>query len=353
MNKTHLASLALVAATAAFSGQAFADGAAAKAAPAAPVASQNIYDKLPQGELKIPTKLTVPTAIPKGEQLEGVYVEVPEYLRKNPQAGTRYVQVFASADDAKARNSGQPTEAKECFMSASPAFNGDDEVRWNGSTATSVTVQPYPKSYSYGAYGASPKDMINVLSVRADRIASETPDKITLDSRVIFIDAQTMGARLSSETKTDFAFIKELPGRVKVYGARSKDQITFLVRRQKHPAERFAMGAMFVQQGASGGASASDDCHLTFTMPAKQASASTAVLQLEAVLDIKDPTADDDKPTVLPVSDGPVPVAPPGMREGHIRTLEVGFSSTWMSQDKSPVVSLTHGWLGRERTQNM
>ena len=349
MNKTHFVSIVALAASAALSQQALADGAApTKAASEAKPTVASIYDRLPEGELKVPTKLTLPAAIAKTETLEGVYVEIPDYIKKNPQQGTKYVQVFASAEDAKARNTGQPAAATECFMSAQPSFNNDDQIRWNGSQATSVTVQPYPKSYNYGAYGASPKDMNNVQAVRVDRIADESPEKVTLESRVVLIDAVTLGVRLSSQSKTDFAFIKELPGRVKIYGARSKDQMTFLVRRQKHPQERFAMGAMFVQQGTTGegSASASDDCHLTFNMPVKQAKAATAVLQLEAILDIKDPTSDDDSVKANPV-------ALPGTREGHIRTLEVGFSSTWMSQDKAPVVSLTHGWLGRERTQNM
>lgn len=313
-----------------------------------------LWDRLPEGELKTPTKLTAPSVIPKGESVDGVYVEVPEYLLKNPSSGTRYAQVFASKEDAKARTTGQPiADSNACFMSASPAFNGETEVRWNGSIGASVALSPYPKSYTYGAYGSTPKDMMNVLAVRADRLVDAGADKITLDSRVVFVDAQTLGARLVSEDKVDFALIKELPGRVKIYGAKSKDQITFLVKRQKHPAERFAMGGMFVQQGMNGGMSSSDECHVTFSMPAKAATATTAVLQLEAVLDIKEPGADDDKSATAPtVLDGPA-MPSNAMREGHIRTMEVGFSSTWMSQDKSPVISLSHGWLGRERTQQM
>jgi hypothetical protein len=339
-------------------------------APAAPVAAapaaaptpakglaaspETLWDKLPKGELKTPTKLTVPAVIPKGESVDGVYVEVPEYILKNPTAGSRYAQVFSSKEDAKARNTGQPIgDTGSCFMSASPAFNGETEVRWNGSIGASVAISPYPKSYSYGGYGATPKDMINVMAVRADRLLSSTPDHVTLDSRVVYVDAQTLGARLVSEDKVDFALIKELPGRVRIYGAKSNDQITFLVKRTKHPAERFPMGGMFVQQGINGGMSSSDECHITFTMPAKASTAATAILQLETVLDIKEPGADDDKSAVAPAAfEGPA-MPGNGMREGHIRTMEIGFSSTFMSQDKSPVISLTNGWLGRERIQQM
>ena len=63
-----------------------------------------------------------------------------------------------------------------CFMSASPTQNYNDEVRWSGSFAMNATVSPYPRSYNYGPYGATPKDMQTVGVLRVDKI-SDADDK--------------------------------------------------------------------------------------------------------------------------------------------------------------------------------
>jgi len=323
-----------------------------KASAANKASPQKLFETLPAGKLDIPTHLAVPDSIPKGESVEGVYAEIPEYLRNNPQAGQKYAQIFASKEDMEANNNGMGRRSNECFMSASPTMNYNDEIRWNGSFATNATVSPYPRSYTYGPSGASPKDMITVATVRADRVVDVTDTKATLETKIVYVDAETLGARLVSTQKVDFALVEELPGRVKIYAMKGDDSVTFLVRREQLPDERNPFGPMFVQQGMNGNVNTSDGCHMTFTMPVKQASASTAVIQLEALLEMKPMNADD-----FPTAQGGEMDAPPmamnGQKEARIRPMEIGFSSTWLSEDKAPVLSISHGWTGRERTQPM
>jgi len=294
----------------------------------------------------------VPDSIPKGESVEGVYVEVPEYLRQNPQAGTKYAQIFASKEDSVANNTGTGARSDVCFMTASPTMNYSDEIRWNGSFAMNATISPYPRSYNYGPYGATPKDMITVGTVRVDRITEASATSATLDTKIVYVDADSLSARLVSESKTEFTFIDELPGHVKVYGLKTDDSVTFLVKRDKVPDERTGVfGPMVVQQGMNGNVSTSDGCHMTFTMPVKQASAATAVIQLEALLEIKPVNADDQPQGMVGQGEIDGPMVPNGQKEARIRPMQIGFSSTWLTEDKAPVLSIAHGWTGRERTQ--
>jgi len=315
-----------------------------------------LFGALPSGKLDIPSHLAMPDSIPKGESVEGVYAEIPEYLKNNPQAGSKYAQIFASKEDAQANASGIPNSQRSdtCFMAASPTMNYSDEVRWSGSFSTNATVSPYPRSYNYGPYGASPKDMMTVAAVRVDHITEATDTKATLDTKIVYIDAETLGARLVSESKTEFTFVQELPGKVKLYALKSDDSVTFLVRRERLPDEVNPVGPMFVQLGNQGNVSTSDGCHMTFSMPVKPSAASTAIVQLEALLEIKPMNADDFPGAEVGQGEVDRPMmGMNGQKEARIRPMEIGFSSTWLSGDKSPVLSISHGWTGRERTQAM
>jgi hypothetical protein len=248
--------------------------------------------------------------------------------------------VYASKEDATARNSGTRTgEPNSCFMNSYPS--GASEVQWAGSLNTSTSVQNYPKTYGYN-YGS-------VQMVRSERIVKETGDKLTYDVTIAYVDAETMGVRQVSKQSVEFSLVRELPGKVKVYGAKSDDQLTFLVRRQRHDKERFFFGPLMVTVNGQHSASSSDGCPVMFSLKATKGVAANAVVQLEAMLEVQDiaPDAADSGITgrlgIMPVGDG--------QREARMRPMRIGVSSTWMSQDAAPVLSVSHGWAGRERTQ--
>ncbi len=338
---------------------AFADGKSDVKAPAAkaPVvksAPTAFFETLPVGKLDIPTHVTMPDSIPKGESVDGVYLDVPEYVKANP-ANQRYVQVYASKEDMQSINAGTGNKSEECFMAASPPMTANEELRWNGALATQTTVQPVARSYSYGPNGSVPDDLQYVTPLRVDRVVASDANGIKLESRVVLIDTKTMGARLVETETTDFKLIEELPGKVKVYGVKGDKEATFLVRRERLPDERTPFGPMFAQQGVTTTSSTSEGCHLTFTLPVKQAAATTAVVQLEALLELKPMNADDDaQPSQMANMQGEMAATPtPGQHEARIRPMQIGFSATWLSEDKAPVVSISHGWTGRERTQPM
>jgi len=339
-----LTNLLGLAAILALSSIASADDKGAKAAPV------DTFDKLPKAKLEIPRSATLPKSIPATEKVDGYHVEIPAHYREGRGAGNgpTYATVHASKEEAAARNSGQPTEGSPtCFMTAYP--NHSSDINWSASFGTSTSVQNYAQASYPGApqYGS-------VQLVRSDHIVKEEKDKLTYEVKIAYVDAATMGVRLHSKQTLQFSIVQEMPGKVKVWGAKSDDQVLFLVRREKHEKERFFHGPLMVTVNGQHVISASEACPVVFPLKAGKGVATSAVVQIEALLDIEEVKNDDAEDAGF-VSTMPARHRPNsgGFKnlEAKIRPMRIGLSSTWMSQDTKPVVSVSHGWSGRERTQ--
>ncbi|HTJ84110.1 MAG TPA: hypothetical protein VL400_20465, partial [Polyangiaceae bacterium] len=175
---------------------------------------------LPKGTLSLPkTSVGMPKNIGAGEKVDGFFVEVPEHLAQMKEA-PRYVMVWASKEDRDARNRGTPRAgAPVCFMNAYPS--GSTEVNWAGSLNTSTTVQNYARAGYYGSPGYG-----SVQMVRSERIVSETDTKLTYEVKLAYVDSETQGVRLISTQTFDMGLVRELPGKVRVWGMKSDDQMT-------------------------------------------------------------------------------------------------------------------------------
>jgi hypothetical protein len=310
----------------------------------------SFYESLPQGSLGVPTQLLLPDSIPADEHAEGVFAEIPEYMKNNPNPSSRYAQVFGSKQDAAAYQAGEGEHASACLVASSASSSMGGQIRWNGNFSASATVSPYSRSYTYGPDGATPKDLVTVGAVRVDRVKpGATDDELSLDTRIVLVDAATLGSRLLSTTTTEFKLVRTLPGQVKVYGAREADTVTYLIRHEPLEGER-SSGSMFGQLANFESVSASDNCAMTFSLPVRQDSASTMLVQLEAVLEIRSAEVEDFH---FGESDPPPSFATDQPREARMRPMQIGFSSSWMSQDTTPVLSISHGWTGKERIQPM
>lgn len=306
--------------------------------------SASLFDKLPKGKLTVPVTSTLPKSIPASEKVDGFYLEIPEHLKRS-QEQYRYIMVSGSKEQAEARNRGTMIPGNPtCFTTSYPHQGA--EVQWSGSLNQSATVQNYAKNnYSYGAqYGS-------VQLVRAERVVKETADKLTYEIKIAYVDAETMGARLASTSTAEFTLVKELPGKVRVWGMKADDQVTFLVRRERHEKERFHFGPLSVLIGGQHSTSSSEGCPVTFNLKSGKGVATSAVVQTETILEVKNSAQDDEggKSGIMPSLHGALPSF--GQNEARVRPIKIGFSSTWMSQDTKPIVTVSHGWAGRERTQ--
>ncbi|NUP04930.1 MAG: hypothetical protein HOW73_02595 [Polyangiaceae bacterium] len=308
----------------------------------------DVYDRLPKGKLEMPKQANLPKSIPATEKVDGFYVEIPAHYKYATQ-GPTYAMVYASQEEATARNSGQEMSSKPtCFMSAYP--NNTSDVNWSASLGTSTNVQNYSKQ----SYPGSP-NYGSVNLVRSDRIVKEDKDRLEYEVKLAYVDAETMGVRLHSKQTVAFQLLKELPGRVKVWGSKDNDNVTFLIRREKHEKERFFFGPLMVTVNGAHVVSAQEACPVVFSMKTGKDVSTSAVVQLEALLDIVDIDTGDDQAGGGFLSSLQGKVAPDsgvfGQREAKVRPMRIGVSSSWMSQDTKPVVSVSHGWSGKERTQ--
>lgn len=313
-------------------------------------APPSFFETLPTGTLSVPTALEMPAAIPATEHTDVLYAEVPDYIKNNPNPAARYVQVFGSKHDGELYQTGGTERSSACLTSASPGNSLGGYVRWNENFSASTTVSPYARSYSTGPDGPVPKDFVTVAPVRIDRITNVREDGLTLQTSIALIDAGTLGSRLVQTSTVDFKLVRTLPGRLGIYAAKDADQVTFLVRHELVDGER-AFGSIFGQAGNFESISSSDNCPVTFSLPVEHATAHTIVLQLEAVLEIRNANPEDFP--VVGESDPPPSFETEEPREARLRPMQIGFSSTWLSQDKTPVVSISHGWTGKERVQPM
>jgi hypothetical protein len=329
-----------LAAILALSSTALADDKTVKSSPA------DTFDTLPKSKLEIPRTATLPKSIAATEKVDGYYVEIPTHYGGRGQ-GPTYATVSASKAEADARNAGQPIEgAPSCFMTAYPNYGSD--INWSASFGTSTSVQ----NYSQASYPGAPQ-YGSVQLVRSDHIVKEEKDKLTYEVKIAYVDAATTGVRLHSKQTLEFSLVQEMPGKVKVWGAKSDDQVLFLVRREKHAKERFFFGPLMVTVNGQHVISAQEACPVVFSLKAGKGVATSAVVQVEALLEIEEVKDEDaEEPGFI----SSIPARHPSMGgfnqlEAKIRPMRIGVSSTWMSQDTKPVVSVSHGWSGRERTQ--
>lgn len=334
--------LVVVAATASVAG---AETTAAPKDAAKPAANATeLFDKLPGGgKIDIPKTVALPKSVPGTEKVDGFYVEIPPGY--GTQHGPSYAMVYASAEEATARNQGQDmgSAPPTCFMTAYPSYG--QEVNWSASFATTASVQNYnsanyPNAPQYGS----------VNLVRSDRIVKEEKNKLSYEVKLAYVDAETKGVKLVSKQSLEFSLVNELPGNVKVWGAKTDDSVTFLVRRVKHDKERFFFGPLMVTVNGQHLISGAEACPVVFSLKTGKGVSANAVVQLEALLDIVDVDQEGGEGFIsaLPKMHNPGGFV---QREAKVRPMRIGVSNTWMSQDTKPVVSVSHGWAGRERTQ--
>ena len=318
-------------------------------APLRKMDTTDIHDKLPKAKLELPKTMAMPKSIPASEKVDGIYLETPPHFKNTGQTPS-YAMLYSSKEAANARNNGTPeTGAPICFMNAYPNYTND--INWSNNLGTSTSVQNYKNASYAGAPQYGP-----VQLVRSERVVKEAGDKLTYEVKLAFVDAETLGARVHSTQTLEFALVDELPGKVKVWGARSDEQVIFLVRRERHEKERFFFGPLMVSTNGQHNVSGSEACPVMFTLKTGKNIAQNAVVQLDTLLSIEDPEGeedDSDKPGFI--SSMPIKSVAPmrgfGQKEAKVRAMRIGLSSTWMSQDKKPVISVTHGWAGKQRTQ--
>jgi hypothetical protein len=296
------------------------------------------YAELPSGTPPaLPTSEAPPARIPATERAEGFYPARPygHDSRRGGEGQVRYAMVFGSEEMARSmtqgRGLGAAPDDRTCFLSPmnfGPRAGAGQPVQWIPSFQSMATV-------SVGAAGGT------VQPVRAERFTPVADGRAELSVAHAWIDPSTLGARLISRGTQPFTRIATAPGGVELYAARAGDTLDVVVVNTAPQSVRSRVGGMVFQIPGGMAGSQSGCGHLRFTLPAARGTADMVSVQGDVVLD---PGQTDPKRALIGSLVG---VEPP---ETKVRTLRLGVSTSWSTRDPEPVLSVSMGWSGKERS---
>jgi hypothetical protein len=271
-----------------------------------------------------------PASIPADAKVEGFTVRHPNYGHQyGREPGTPdYAMIFGSKEDADAHFGGIFHEDIKrqpgCFEQSHGARDGE-RLEWSGSLQTVATV--------IGEDHA-------VQPLRAERIKETGKGRAVLDVALAWIDAKTTGAKLISKHEIPLRLVHEAPNRLRVYAYRTGEQVHYVLAYAEVGREHDFVDGVSVSDEHGTMSSSQALCPAHAILDVKKGAADTALVRLEAILPPKK-------------SSGPEIETPDGLREMRARPMFIGLSSSWLSSDGSPVLSITQGWAGRERSQFM
>jgi hypothetical protein len=196
-----------------------------------------------------------------------------------------------------------------------------------------------------------------IIAARMQKLTRSGADA-TLDLRDAWIDPSTRGARLIRKKSLAFQRVRAFVGGVDVYASRDHGSVHFIVAQPEvsppvtgAPGASNAPGAPglnrnrrpIVSEREEGSASAQFCDHLRVTLVAERGEGSKVTVRVPVVLG-------RERLKLPPPEKEGEPLASP-MIEERFRELGIHLSTSWFSKDVEPVISVTAGWLSRERKE--
>lgn len=287
------------------------------------------FASLPVGALSTPPE-TAPARIGAQEHAEGFVV----------MAGPPTSQmVVVAGGKAKGATSGFdftkfPHDA--CYSNLTRGrgmFGENAPAQWPEDLEAPALLQT-------SAVGGVPK----VQAMHAERLII-TGDRAVLETRDAWVDPLTRGARLVKKTDLPMRRVASLVGDVSVFATRSDGRVHFVVHAPKR-GQSGGWGAGLLAERSDGESANSQQCdHLRVGLSAAKGDADSATVQLQVVL------ADDASQTPQALKLQAMANAPVRIRELRVREMAVHLSSSWLSKDEAPVLSVVAGWRSRERRE--
>ena len=365
MKKTTL--LGLVTATLALSTFAVADEVKTpKLTPPPPYAS------LPTGTFSAPPKDKAPKTIPKTEKVEGFYVAETPKNQIRPGEKQTQVLIFSKQDEAKEYASGEggfhnQTDDTLCFSQTERRFSPDAEVatEWPLEMEPTSRINAPYKPYVPAKKGEKPKPYsmnfgpMEVTAIHQERFSMEDK-KAKIESIDAWVDPNTKGVRLISRQTTTLDRIGSAFNGIRLFAARGDKSLHIVARREKPKnlngsppttSRDFRMmnasGQPLMVELPDGRTDATQCGFAHITMKAAAGSAEIASFQTSAVfVDPVDPKKEPVKPPEDSLGGFEREDDGPTVRS---RPFRATVSSTWASKDKEPQISVSFGWVGRER----
>jgi hypothetical protein len=331
--------------------------ASATAAPSVTATSATpAFRLLPEGHVSPAPSTAAPAHVAAGEQVSGfVFASTPpeqaKMLRMN-QVGVSYL--FGSAARANAFSAGRGDEDDEasatCFVDGESASAPTEQEE--GEVANTSNAQSAPPAKEWPAQGSSMLSMqfpLGSSGARTHAVHTETlvvdgGGQASLEMTDAWADAQTHGVRLIGRSRLPLRRIFIGPNGVEVYAAREGAAVQVVVRPPKSPADPELRSLIVALPGGQSGAS---DCsHLRFVLRAGRGQGQMAAMQSIALL----PPLDGDEPVITDEAEGSPQTRASLLLQGmRRRPYQLSISATQSGADPDPVLTVSVGWVGRER----
>ena len=309
---------------------------------------------LPDARLSSMTPTRAPAGVAATEKLAGFHVANPpgaNYGKGGQRAG--YVMLFPSkaAEEATfGRGAGglPPAPDGTCFALS----HGEPGPRGLFSNSSTMSVLTVPTNRDH--YGA-------VRAVRSERLVPGASGRATLEITDAWLDPVTRGVRLARRASVSLVQVASGIGGLDVYAARDGQQAVELVVRTMTADLRRGQPGMTMTIIGDNVVNNSNCGHARVRLKLEKGAADMVTMNGELML----PSADEPKPPPAPAADaaeqpgvlarvfGSTPGQTLRMRDIRLRQVRVSGSTTWTSRDPEPVLSVSFGWQGRERTMQV
>jgi hypothetical protein len=299
------------------------------------------YSELPSGRMTAPPARRAPSSIAKNETAPGLFTAV------SPSRDLRVAFTQKTADEA-ARGAGIDRELAEgCFSrtasDAATSASRDLPSEWERLSGFIESVGP-----AASTRGGGP----GVVAVHGERVV-EIGGRATLESTDAWVDPSTRGVRLIAKESLPLVQVATAPGPIRVFVGRDdradgRRFVELVVLPAKGPSQReFDSGRITVTPADGTSVSTSSCRHVRVMLPAMSGVADSTAVQLNAIL----PPLPLGAKSAAPLPDSP----PPGsdMMDVRVRPLRLHFAVSQASQDKEPLIAVSMGWAGRERTERV
>jgi hypothetical protein len=326
---------------------------------------------LPTGTMTQFPAAKAPERIPGGSKVPGFFPARPKESGK--QGMPSFIMVFT--DDKSARDVSEGRgfggfgngPMDECFSERAVDVDIDQEggpAEWSPSLQPMVQLAPHFQSAEMRRQmgRTAPSD---VTPVHRERFVSEGAE-VRIETVDAWVDPVTLGVRLIGRGSLPLKKIGEAPGDITIYAAQERTHVQLVVRRHAKADDKpvdptdFSSPEAVMRQHErqmplvihnSSGATESSGCGFArVTLHAEKGIGEMARVET-AVVSVNPPEEQPkkkDSPLAALLGNGnaAVDLTRPEVR---VRPMSINLSSTWLTHDAEPVVSVTMGWAGRDR----
>ncbi len=336
------------------------------AAAAAPV-----FSSLPVGQIsRTPSLSGQPEQVPAGEKVTGFHPALPPAGQMaHAIEGTRYITVFSTEEAARQHSQGGLSRAMAAAVGKIPGVDKEPPPLSCFVAADQYHLkadpQPWPTHVQeqlgiHGAVRGSPAAKqfqgATVRALHQERLERDGPDRATLHMTDVWLDPTTLGVRLVGKTKLTLAQVAAGPAGVKVFAARNDDgeALHFVVQVPRPDGQGSGYWGRHLMASVGNQSTSSDCGHVRLELPTMVGVGERARVQVEIALSSPEPVHGPAAGGAAAAGTATAsPMAPGGGKEIRLRTLLVHLGVSQTATDSEPVVTVSFGWLGRQRVIQM